>query len=44
MHFDRTYRTGLKVSKSELKAIQLTRHEICPQSNTTIRPSPKITE
>ena len=42
-YFDRTYQTGLKVSKSEFKAIQLTRHEICPQWNYTIHPSPKIT-
>lgn len=43
-HFDRTYPTGLKVSKSEFNAIQLTRHEICPQWNYTIRPNPNITE
>ena len=43
-HFDRTYQTGLKVSKSEFKAIQLTRHEICPQWNYTIRPNLKNTE
>ena len=43
-HFDRIYQTGLKVSKVEFKAIQLTRHEICPQWNYTIRPSPKITK
>ena len=43
-HFDRTYQTGLKVSKAEFDSIRLTRHEICPQWNYTIRPSPKITE
>jgi len=42
-YFDRTYQTRLKVSKSEFKAIRLTRHEICPQWNYTIHPSPKIT-
>lgn len=44
VHFDRTYRTGWKVSEAEFKAIQLTRHDICPQCNDTIRPSPKITK
>jgi len=43
-HFDKSYATGLKVSKVEFRAIQLTRHEICPQWNYTIRPKPKITE
>jgi hypothetical protein len=43
-YFDRTYQTGLKVSKAEFKALQLTRHVVCPQWNYTIRPSPKITE
>jgi hypothetical protein len=43
-HFDRTYPTGLKVSKAEFQAIQLTRHDVCPQWNYTIRPHPKITE
>ena len=43
-HFDRTYQTGLKVSKSEFKAIQLTRHKICPQWNYTILPNLKNTE
>ena len=28
-HFDRTYPTGLKVSK----ALELTRYEVCPQWN-----------
>jgi Rhodopirellula transposase DDE domain len=42
-HFDRTYQTGLKVSKSEFKALQLTRHDVCPvqfsimQTNQSIR-------
>jgi hypothetical protein len=34
----------LKVSKAEFKTIQLTRHDICPQWNYTIRPRPKNTE
>ena len=42
--FDKTYETGLKVSKAEFKTIQLTRHDICPQWNYTIRPRPKNTE
>ena len=42
-HFDRIYPTGLKVSKSEFAALQMTRHEICPQWNYTIHPRPKIT-
>ena len=43
-HLDRTYPTGLKVSNAEMKALQLTRHDICPQWNYTIRPRPKNTE
>lgn len=43
-HFDRTYETGLKVSKAEFNALQLTRKETCPQWNYTIRPRPKNTE
>lgn len=39
-HLDRTYQKGLKVSKAEFKAIQLTRHDVCPQWNYTIRPQP----
>lgn len=42
--FDKTYETGLKVSKAEFKTIQLTRHDVCPQWNYTIRPRPKNTE
>ncbi len=42
--FEKTYRTGVKVSQSEFKAIRLTRHEVCPKLNYTIRPSPKNTE
>jgi hypothetical protein len=42
--FDRIYQAGLKVSKAEFKAIELTRHEICPQWNYSIRPRPKITK
>ena len=43
-HFDRIYPTGLKVSKAEFQAIQLTRPDICPQWNYAIRPRPKIAE
>lgn len=43
-YFERTYLTGLKVTNAEFNAIQLTRHEICPQWNYTIRPRPKNTE
>jgi hypothetical protein len=43
-HFDRIYKTGLNVSAAEFKALQLTRHDACPQWNYTIRPRPKITE
>ena len=43
-HFDRTYQKGLKVTNAEFKAIQLTRHDTCPQWNYTIRPHPKNTE
>lgn len=37
-HLDRAYRTGVKVTQAEFRAIQLTRHEVCPQWNYTIRP------
>ena len=43
-HFDRTYRTGLKVSKSEFRALRLTRNEVCPQWNYTISPRAETTE
>jgi hypothetical protein len=43
-HFDRTYQKGLKVTRAEFNAIQLTRHDICPQWNYTIHPRPKNTE
>lgn len=42
--FDTTYQTGLKVPNAQFKAIQLTRHDICPQWNYTIDPHPKNTE
>ena len=42
--FEKTYETGVKVSKAEFKAIQLTRHAVCPQWNYTIRPHPINTE
>lgn len=38
VHFDRIYPRGVKVSKADFKAIQLTRHEVCPQWNYTIHP------
>lgn len=43
---EKTYETGQRVSRADFKAIQLTRHETCPQWNYTIRPraSPKNTE
>jgi hypothetical protein len=43
-HLDRTYPSGVKVSKAEFNAIALTRHEVCPQWNYTIRPRRKSTE
>jgi len=43
-HFDRIYPTGLKVSKAEFQALELTRHEVCPQWNYTIRPRTIRTE
>ena len=45
-HFDHTYQTGRKSQNAEFKAIQLTRHDVCPQWNYTIRPraSPENTE
>lgn len=43
-YFERTYQTGLKVSNAEFKTIQLTRHDVCPQWNYTIRPRPHNTE
>jgi hypothetical protein len=42
--FEKTYVTGVKVSPAEFKQIELTRHEVCPQWNYTIRPRPKNTE
>ncbi|HIC35645.1 MAG TPA: ISAzo13 family transposase [Gammaproteobacteria bacterium] len=42
--FEKVYETGVKVSKAEFKSIQLTRHDICPQWNYTIRPHPKNTK
>ena len=43
-HFDKQYQTGLKVTQAEFKAIQITRSDVCPQWNYTIRPRPKNTE
>ncbi len=43
-HFDKQYETGLKVTKAEFKAIQITRSPVCPQWNYTIRPQFKNTE
>ncbi len=34
----KAYPTGRKVTAAEFKAIQLTRHETCPQWNYTIHP------
>lgn len=42
-HFDQTYATGVKVSKADFQALDLTRHEVCPQWNYTIKPRPKNT-
>ncbi len=42
--FEKTYETGVKVSTAEFQSIQLTRPEVCPQWNYTIRPHPKNTE
>lgn len=36
--FEKTYQAGQRVSKNEFKAIQFTRHPICPQWNYTIHP------
>jgi len=33
----------VKVSKAEFKALDLTRHDVCPQWNYTIRPRQKPT-
>jgi hypothetical protein len=33
-----TYKTGVRVRNADFKALQLTRHEVCPQWNYTIRP------
>lgn len=43
-YFERTYQTGLKVTNAEFKTIQLTRPDVCPQWNYTIRPRPNNTE
>jgi len=43
-YFEQTYLTGLKVTNAEFKTIQLTRHDICPQWNYTIRPRHQNTE
>ena len=37
-HFEKSYQTGERVSNVEFKAIELTRHAICPQWNYTIHP------
>ena len=42
--FTKTYRTGVKVSAAEFKSVCLTRHEVCPDLNYTIRPRPNNTE
>ena len=43
-HFEKQYQTGRKVSKAEFKAIQITRSDVCPQWNYTIRPKPEKPE
>lgn len=43
-HFEKTYQTGVKVSPLEFQKILLTRHEVCPKLNYTIRPHPINTE
>ena len=43
-HFEKQYETGLKVTKAEFQAIQITRSDVCPQWNYTIRPRPPNTE
>lgn len=43
-HFDREYPTGVKVKAAEFRAIRLTRGDICPQWNYTIRPCIENTE
>jgi hypothetical protein len=37
-HFEKHYATGGRVKNAEFKQIALTRHEVCPQWNYTIRP------
>ena len=44
VHLERIYPSGVKVSKADFKAIQLTRHEVCPQWNYTIHPRRQKTE
>lgn len=43
-YMEKQYETGVKVSPTEFRKIQLTRHEVCPKLNYTIRPSPTNTE
>jgi hypothetical protein len=38
MHFEKRYATGQRVTKADFKTIQLTRPDVCPQWNYTIRP------
>jgi hypothetical protein len=37
---DKTYHTQVKVSNTEMKALNLQRHETCPNWNYTVRPHP----
>jgi hypothetical protein len=37
-HFEKHYSTGGRVKNTEFKQIALTRHDVCPQWNYTIRP------
>ncbi len=43
-HLDKTYPTGVKVTPAEFRTIQITRPDVCPQWNYTIRPHPKNSE
>lgn len=43
-YINKNYETGVKVSQAEFKKLQLTRHEVCPKLNYTIRPHPKNTQ
>ena len=44
VYFDKVYKTGVKVTRADFNALNLTRHTTCPQWNYTIRPRPQNTE